>query len=185
MLSVPFDEIVRPAISQAFRRWAPRLVRLLKAHVIHHRHQVKIDGRDGISGGSHGEGGLYDPGAVAVLFSQIEIVGMHIEGEPPKPRGQQRQETLCLRQLLRQRQDAKEPLRSAATKAEATLNCGDNSPAAWREAFNFSSTDLASGIRPMDQVGIGIEQVSREPGPHILTGKIGFRRPGRLLPAAR
>lgn len=99
-LAEGLDQVVRlgqfPTGQQV--AWGP--FRLLKAHVVHHRHHVHIDGGDREHLCLHGEGGLHDAGALTVIAQQIGIVRLDIEGEHPQSRRQEADMLLqCLRAL--------------------------------------------------------------------------------------
>ena len=64
-------------------------LRLLQAHIVHHRHQVQIDGGDGKHLCLHGKGSLHNADALSVIALQIGVVGLYIKGEHPQPRRQE------------------------------------------------------------------------------------------------
>ena len=54
------------------------MFRLLQAHIIHHRHQMEVNGRDGILLSLQGKGGFHNADAFSIFPLQIGLVGLDI-----------------------------------------------------------------------------------------------------------
>ncbi len=67
VLSEPFDQIVRLSQFPGRQQVGLGMFRLLQAHIIHHRHQMEVNGRDGILLSLQGKGGFHNADAFAVV----------------------------------------------------------------------------------------------------------------------
>ena len=65
------------------------LIRILEAHVIHDGHQMHIDGGNGEYLLLHEQGRFCDAQALTVVALEIGVMGLDIEGEHLKTRGQE------------------------------------------------------------------------------------------------
>ena len=169
-----FDEIVRPGDLPGGQQMGLGLFRRLETHVVHHRHQMQVDGGDGVGGRSHGKGSLHHPGAVGVVLLQIEIVGLHIQGKGPQPGGQQGQKGFRRRHFLRQRQ-VQQHRRRKGHKGLHGAGRRVGLPAGSQGAPDL--TQGAAGVVDPShgQAGIGEKQTGGKTNPAVSRRKITFR----------
>ena len=170
-----------PAISSLVRQqMALRPVGLLQTHVVHHRHQVQVDRRNGIPGASDGQGGLRHPGAPGIVPLEIEIVGLDIQRKGPQPRRQQLHKFLRRGQSVRQRQ-MEQHRGGGGHEAGRRLKCRGGLPCGAQRALHLPQGGPGLLNAPQRQVGKGVDQAGGQPRPQIGTEKIALRLSGRLL----
>ena len=59
---------------------------LFLVDVVHDRYQMQINGGDGVLLRAHGQGSLCDADTLGVIFLEVEVVGLDIEGKGPQSR---------------------------------------------------------------------------------------------------
>ena len=181
MLSESLDQIVGPGKFPGCQQMHLSLLGLLETHVIHHRHQVQVDGGDGVYLRLHGQCGVHQADAFLVFLLQIGVMSLHIQGKYPQPRRQEGQILLGWRQALRQGKmqknrggsgdkDCRCPKLGRGVRTgsgQGVFHCRERVP---------GPVDLPDG-----EIGIGIDQAGRKPDLYVGTGEVEFCLPGGLL----
>ena len=183
MFPEALDEVVGPGQGPGGEQMGPRPVGLLQAHVVHHRHQVQVDGGDGVALSAHPQHTFHDPGAGAVVPLEIAVVGLEIQGKGTQARGKQGEEALDFRQPLRQGQvEQHHPRRRHKGRCRTEL--GRLLSSGGQGGVQLAEGEPGPADLPDGQVGIGVDQAGGQPRGHVGAGEVGLGLPGRLLRVA-
>ena len=183
VLPEALDEVVGLGQGPGGQEVGSGLFGLLQAHVIHHRHQVEVEGGDGVGRRPHGQRPLHQAGTGAVLPFQVEVVGLDIQGEGPQPLRQKGEEVLGIRQPLRQG-EVEEHRPRRCHKGRGCLELGGSLPCGGQGGAQLPQGELGPADLPDGEVGIGIDQAGGQPGPHVVAVQVGLGLLGGLLGVA-
>ena len=181
MLPEALDQIVGPGDLPGRKQMALCLFRLTQAHVVHHRRQMQVDGRDGIPSPLHGQRGLGHAEAFAVVPLQIGIVRLHIDRKGAKARRQQGEILPGVRRLfgqgkMQQHRAGRGRKRPRSAKRRRRIR-----PHALQKGAHLHQCIPGMGDLPDREIGIGINQAGREPCRQVGACQIGLQHLHGLL----
>lgn len=131
--------------------------------MVHHRRQMQVDGRDGITSPLHGQRGLGHAEAFAVVPLQIGVMRLHIERKGAKARRQQGEILPGGRQPFGQGKVQKHRAGRGHKHPRSAKRRRRVLPHALQKCVDLGQRIPGMGNLPHREAGIGINQAGRKP----------------------
>ena len=111
---------------------------------------------------------------------QIEKMGVDIQSEGPRPRGEERQKALQVRHLPGQGK-MEQHGSGCCCKGRCCLELGRAFLCCGQDGVQFLQGKACLLNAPEREIGVGVDQAGGELGPHVGAGEVRFCFPGRQL----